>query len=157
MREAFNQLVAVGLLVRRPHCGVSVAEDTVERARELIEAFAEIEALCAGLAAERMGPRGRAGLLRKADRDPALVRRAVRHGCDNRALAEQAEVLERRVATYRRLEGGGDDLDRAAAHRVAEAIAAGQAEAARREVRDRLHALAEAAARALVAGVAAAA
>ncbi len=158
VREAFNQLVAVGLLVRRPHCGVSVAEDTVERARELIEAFAEIEALCAGLAAERMGPRGRAGLLRKADRDPALVRRAIRQGCDNRALAEQAEVLERRVATYRRLEGGGgDDLDRAAARQVAEAIAAGEAEAARRAVRDRLHALAEVAARVLGSGVAAAA
>ena len=158
LREAFNQLVAVGLLVRRPHCGVFVAEDTAERARELIEAFAEIEALCAGLAAQRMGERVRAGLLRKAERDPALLRRAIRQGCDNRALAEQAEVLERRVATYRRLEGSdGADRDRKVAHQVAEAIAAGEAELARTMVRDRLRHLAEAAARALGSGVAAAA
>jgi DNA-binding GntR family transcriptional regulator len=158
LREAFNQLVAVGLLERQPHCGVFVAKDTVERARELIEAFAEIEALCAGLAAQRMGVRLRAGLLRKAERNPALLRRAIRRGCDNRALAEQAEVLERRVATYRRLEGAAAaERDRAAAHQVAKAVADGEAEAARRAVRDRLHALAETTIRALADGVAAAA
>ncbi len=158
LREAFNQLMAVGLVVRRPHCGVYVAEDTAERARELIEAFAEIEALCAGLAAGRMGARIRAGLSRRADRDPAALCRAIRQGCDNRALAEQAEALERRVATYRRLEGGaGADLDRAAARQLAAAVAAGDAEAARRVVRDRLLALAETAARALGGEVAVAA
>ncbi len=158
LREAFNQLVALGLLVRRPHCGVYVADDTSDRARELIEAFAEVEAMCAALAVTRMRPRLKPGLLRKAERDPAQLRRAIRQACANRILAEQAEALERRVAGYRRLEGSfAVDRDRLAARRVAEAVLAGEPDAARHAVRERLQILCEAAAGTLGGRVAAAA
>lgn len=154
VREAFGQLVALGLLTRRPHCGVYVAADAGRRAREVIEAYAEVEAACAALAVERMAPRRRANLPRQAERDPAQLRRAIRQACNNRVLAEQAEALERQVAAFRCLEGtSADDLDRLAARRVAEAVAAGVPDEARRALRERLGLLCQAATGALGNGV----
>jgi DNA-binding GntR family transcriptional regulator len=54
VREALRQLVASGLVEARPHRGAVVAQPSIERLTEMFEAMAELEALCAGLAAERM-------------------------------------------------------------------------------------------------------
>src|SRR5215467_9966658 len=56
VREALRQLAASGLIETRAHRGAVVAQPTIERLTGMFEAMAELEALCAGLAAERMPP-----------------------------------------------------------------------------------------------------
>src|SRR6201988_3015479 len=56
VREALRQLAASGLIEARAHRGAVVAQPSVERLSGMFEAMAELEALCAGLAAERMAP-----------------------------------------------------------------------------------------------------
>jgi DNA-binding GntR family transcriptional regulator len=56
VREALRQLVASGLVEARAHRGAVVAQPSIERLSAMFEAMAELEALCAGLAAERMTP-----------------------------------------------------------------------------------------------------
>jgi DNA-binding GntR family transcriptional regulator len=62
VREALRQLAASGLIDARAHRGAVVARPTVERLTAMFEAMAELEALCAGLAAERMLPAERHAL-----------------------------------------------------------------------------------------------
>src|SRR3982074_3117417 len=59
VREALRQLAASGLVDARAHRGAVVARPSLERLTGMFEAMAELEALCAGLAAERMLPSGR--------------------------------------------------------------------------------------------------
>ena len=54
VREAIRQLAASGLVEVRAHRGAVVAQPSIERLKSMFEAMAELEALCAGLAAERM-------------------------------------------------------------------------------------------------------
>ena len=54
VREALRQLAASGLVETRPHRGAVVASLSHERLNVMFEAMAELEAICAGLAAERM-------------------------------------------------------------------------------------------------------
>jgi DNA-binding GntR family transcriptional regulator len=56
VREALRQLAASGLVDARAHRGAVVARPSVERLTGMFEAMAELEAMCAGLAAERMQP-----------------------------------------------------------------------------------------------------
>src|SRR4030088_2878291 len=59
VREALRQLAASGLVDARAHRGAVVARPSIDRLTGMFEAMAELEALCAGLAAERMQPAGR--------------------------------------------------------------------------------------------------
>ena len=59
VREALRQLAASGLIEARAHRGAVVAQPSLERLSGMFEAMAELEALCAGLAAERMMPADR--------------------------------------------------------------------------------------------------
>jgi len=54
VREAIRQLTASGLVEARPHRGAVVARPGEDRLSGMFEAMAELEALCAGFAAERM-------------------------------------------------------------------------------------------------------
>ncbi|MCG6205587.1 GntR family transcriptional regulator [Rhodopseudomonas sp. HC1] len=56
VREALRQLVASGLVESRPHHGAVVARPSFARLTGMFEAMAELEAICAGFAAERMSP-----------------------------------------------------------------------------------------------------
>ncbi|ABD08749.1 transcriptional regulator, GntR family [Rhodopseudomonas palustris HaA2] len=56
VREALRQLVTSGLVESRPHHGAVVAKPSFERLSGMFEAMAELEAMCAGFAAERMTP-----------------------------------------------------------------------------------------------------
>ena len=56
VREALRQLAASGLVDARAHRGAVVARPSIERLTGMFEAMAELEAMCAGLAAERMQP-----------------------------------------------------------------------------------------------------
>jgi len=54
VREALRQLAASGLIDARAHRGAVVARPSLERLTGMFEAMAELEALCAGLAADRV-------------------------------------------------------------------------------------------------------
>jgi len=56
VREALRQLAASGLVESRAHRGAVVAQPSLARLSGMFEAMAELEALCAGFAAERMPP-----------------------------------------------------------------------------------------------------
>ncbi|MBI5262934.1 MAG: GntR family transcriptional regulator [Bradyrhizobium sp.] len=62
VREALRQLAASGLIEARAHRGAVVAQPSLERLTGMFEAMAELEGLCAGLAAERMSPAERHAL-----------------------------------------------------------------------------------------------
>jgi len=62
VREALRQLAASGLIDARAHRGAVVARPSIDRLVGMFEAMAELEALCAGLAAERMLPAERHAL-----------------------------------------------------------------------------------------------
>src|ERR1700709_121215 len=62
VREALRQLAASGLIDARAHRGAVVARASIARPVGMFEAMAELEALCAGLAAERMLPAERHAL-----------------------------------------------------------------------------------------------
>ena len=62
VREALRQLTASGLVDSRAHRGAVVAQPSIDRLTGMFEAMAELEALCAGLAAERMTAAERHGL-----------------------------------------------------------------------------------------------
>src|SRR5207248_4167462 len=55
VREALRHLAASGLVEIRPHRGVVVVDVDDDHLADLMEALGEIDALCARLAAHRMG------------------------------------------------------------------------------------------------------
>lgn len=117
VREAIGQLVAMGMLEKRPHVGAIVRNVTVERLRQMFEVMAELEAACARLAAERMSATEREALSAlheetriavEADDQDAyekLNRRfhsAIYAGTHNEMLVDTTMEARRRVAPYRR-------------------------------------------------------
>jgi len=54
IREALSQLGAMGLVDKRPNKGAVVAEVSQQQLTSMFEAMAELESICARLAAERM-------------------------------------------------------------------------------------------------------
>jgi DNA-binding GntR family transcriptional regulator len=62
VREAIRQLAASGLIESRAHRGAVVAQPSHEHLIGMFEAMAELEALCAGLAATRITPAERHAL-----------------------------------------------------------------------------------------------
>lgn len=76
IREALGQLAAMGLVSRRPNRGAVVAEFSPEHLANLVEVMAELEAVCARLAAERMSGAER----RKLEADHIRAAQIVRLG-----------------------------------------------------------------------------
>lgn len=119
IREALIQLASAGLVDMRPRRSALVAQIGPHRLVEMFEVMAEMEAMCARLAARRMSPSEQAALQAaheacKASRDAGdtdayyylneAFHRAVYLGSHNDFLAEEAIKLHRRLAPYRRLQ-----------------------------------------------------
>jgi DNA-binding GntR family transcriptional regulator len=117
VREAIRQLAASGLIEARAHRGAVVARPTEERVVGMFEAMAELEALCAGLAAERMTGAERRGLEATHDALRLLVHSGdpqryhelneafhgvVYAGAHNAYLAEMTLTTRARVQPFRR-------------------------------------------------------
>jgi DNA-binding GntR family transcriptional regulator len=117
VREAIRQLAASGLIEARAHCGAVVARPSEERLLGMFEAMAELEALCAGLAAERMTGAERHALEISHDEMRMLVRvgdpqrfyelnetfhGAIYAGAHNAYLAEITFSTRARVQPFRR-------------------------------------------------------
>jgi DNA-binding GntR family transcriptional regulator len=117
VREAIRQLAASGLVETRPHRGAVVARPSHEHILGMFEAMAELEALCAGLAAERMNPTERRALEAVHEElrvliqggDPQRYHEAneqfhatIYTGAHNAYLAEMTLATRGRVQPFRR-------------------------------------------------------
>jgi DNA-binding GntR family transcriptional regulator len=117
VREAIRQLAASGLVEVRAHRGAVVARPSEERLLGMFEAMAELEALCAGLAAERMSPAERRALEAVHEELRALIQggdpqryhevneafhAAIYAGTHNAYLAEMTHATRSRVQPFRR-------------------------------------------------------
>jgi DNA-binding GntR family transcriptional regulator len=117
VREAIRQLAASGLVEVRAHRGAVVARPSEERLLGMFEAMAELEALCAGLAAERMTPVERGELEAVHEELRALIHSGdpqhyhevneafhatIYAGAHNAYLAEMTHATRYRVQPFRR-------------------------------------------------------
>lgn len=117
VREALRQLVASGLVDAPAHRGAVVAHPDPERLAGMFEAMAELEALCAGMAAERMTVAERHALQMLHEQlqsishlgDPQrfhevneTFHNAIYAGAHNAYLAELALATRKRVQPFRR-------------------------------------------------------
>ncbi|MBO3761488.1 GntR family transcriptional regulator [Ciceribacter sp. L1K22] len=117
IREAIRDLAAMGLVKTRPHRSAIVTRPSQETLRQMFDVMAELEALCAGLAAVNMGPAERreleeihAGLaaLLKAN-DPSeyhllneRFHAAIYAGSRNAYLVEVTLATRQRLSPFRR-------------------------------------------------------
>jgi len=119
VREALLQLASVGLIEMRPRQSAVVANITVQQLLQMFEAMAELEALCARLAARRMSPEEREGLRRAHRRCSRIARdgdpeayyaanrdfhEAVYAGARNKYLEDMTRTLRNRLSGYRRFQ-----------------------------------------------------
>jgi DNA-binding GntR family transcriptional regulator len=119
IREALMQLSITGLIVMRPRRGAIVAEISSQRLYEMFEVMAEIEALCARLAARRMTDTDRLSIMEihksckdafdSEDPDEYYRRQELFHlalyaASHNGFLIEEATSFQRRLCAYRRLQ-----------------------------------------------------
>ena len=117
VREAIRQLAASGLVEARAHRGALVARPTTDRLLGMFEAMAELEALCAGLSAERMTGAERRALELDHEQLRALIQvgdpqsfheaneafhGAIYAGTHNGYLAEMTLATRARVQPFRR-------------------------------------------------------
>lgn len=117
VREAIRQLSASGLVSVRPHRGAVVALPTPRQLDDMFEAMAELEALCAGLAARNMTTPERRDLERLHEKLRLLVQQgdpgryheaneafhaAIYAGSHNGYLADLTLMTRARVAPFRR-------------------------------------------------------
>lgn len=116
VREAIRQLEAIGLAEARPHRGAVAADITEERIDEMFVVMAELEALCARLAAATMSPRERRDLEALHHSAGAIVssgsqadyvaanddfHEAIYAGAHNDFLAEMTMLVRARLAPFR--------------------------------------------------------
>jgi DNA-binding GntR family transcriptional regulator len=121
VREALRALAASGLVESRAHRGAVVAHPTPQRLVDMFETMAELEALCAGLAATNMTAAERRGLERLHEAMAAAMRagEAARYrdfnetfhttiyqGTHNAYLAEITTETRTRVQPFRRAQFG---------------------------------------------------
>jgi len=139
VREALRLLGATGLVEQRPRRGAVVARPEPKRLREMFQAMAELEAVCAGMCAERMSASERRDLLIRHESMSTLVgmgdvagyraanvgfHEALYAGAANGYLAELAEATRLRLAPFRAAQLAGPDR-LAASHTEHAAIVAG--------------------------------
>ena len=119
VREALNLLLGEGLIEMRPRRGAVVARVSPQRLVEMFEVMAELEAMCALLAARRMTEDEFAeievahaacqGAVAARDPDAYFYANerfhfAIYSASHNTFLSEQAAVLQRKLRPYRRLQ-----------------------------------------------------
>lgn len=117
VREAIRLLAASGLVQVRPHRAALVARPDIDQLAGMFEAMAELEALCAGFAAERMTVAERHALEDIHERLRVMIQsgdpqeyhevneafhNAIYDGAHNAYLAEMALSTRSRVQPFRR-------------------------------------------------------
>lgn len=153
IREALLQLSASGLIERRPRRGAVVAEIGPRKLMEMFDVMAELEAMCARLAARRItcesmqkiidvhetcGRACESSDINSYYYENEVFHAMVRQAGRNDFLMEQAEILQKRLKPYRRMQLRARDRVRASYQEhgaIVAAIANGDADAASREMR----------------------
>ncbi|WBU42664.1 MULTISPECIES: GntR family transcriptional regulator [Marinobacter] len=117
VREALRELVATGLVEKRPHQGFIVKHLSQDDLSDLFETMAVLEATCGRFAAERMNDDELKHLLALFDNmKEAVINRAtdcydqlnlqfhgaLYRGAHNRVLVQTANNMRRRTAAFRR-------------------------------------------------------
>lgn len=117
VREAIRELAASGLVETRPHRSALVALPSLDRLRGMFEVMAELEAICAGLAAVNMTGAERRDLETLHEALGELVRQgdpqryhevnerfhsAIYHGSHNDYLTEITLATRARLSPFRR-------------------------------------------------------
>ena len=156
VREAIRQLAVSGLIETRPHRGAVVARPDAGQLTAMFEAMAELEGLCAGLAAERMTGAERRALETSHEDLRTLISKGdpqryheineafhstVYAGAHNAYLAEITQATRVRVQPFRRAQFR--NLGRLAKSHVEHdlvvcAIARGDREGAAKAMRDHI-------------------
>ena len=118
VREALVELASIGLVEMPPHRSAIVAEVSVHQVIQMYEVLAELEGLCARLAARRMTEDERqyfqaihmeiGELIENGDRNafPSLNKEfhdLIHLGAHNEILQSQIDGLNKRLAPYRRI------------------------------------------------------
>ena len=153
VREALNQLAAIGLVEKRPHRGVVVATPTREWLLDLFEVMGELEAACSRFAAERMTAAERADLrtlhndsrkfveaddLAGYEKANRAFHQALYDGTHNPALVETTLEIRRRLAPFRKAQfrvGGRLGLSYDEHEAVVSAVERGEGETAYKAMR----------------------
>ncbi|MGP9677766.1 GntR family transcriptional regulator [Halomonas sp. AOP27-A1-41] len=119
VREAFQQLVASGLVTVSPKKGTFVAKVGIDQLIEMFEVMAELEGMCGRLAARRISDPELAELqaahqrceaaAHAGDTDEYYYENEAFHDCiyaasHNTFLASEARQLKQRLKPYRRLQ-----------------------------------------------------
>jgi DNA-binding GntR family transcriptional regulator len=119
IREALSLLAGEGLVEIRPRRGAVVAQVTPQRLVEMFEVMAELEAMCARLAARRMNSaeidtleqahEGCRSAAEQRDSDAYFYanehfHHAIYVASHNSFLSDQAHALQRKLRPYRRLQ-----------------------------------------------------
>ena len=119
IREALLQLAVTGLVETKPRRGTIVSAPEPQLLLAMFETMAELEAACGRFAARRLTPDHEAALkaalaaceaaAAAGDTEGYYAENQVFHAvvygaCRNAFLAEQARLLSRRLAPYRRLQ-----------------------------------------------------
>jgi DNA-binding GntR family transcriptional regulator len=119
VREALQQLAAIGMVELRGRRGAIVSAPDATRLLEMFDVMAELEAMCGRLAARRLMPEDEAALTEAFDAcciaaesgdtdsyyyENERFHHAVYAASGNRFLAEQTTALHKRLAPYRRLQ-----------------------------------------------------
>ncbi|MCF4166508.1 GntR family transcriptional regulator [Zavarzinia compransoris] len=153
VREAIRELAASGLVETRPHRSALVALPSLDRLRGMFEVMAELEAICAGLAAVNMTGAERRNLEALHETLGELVRQgdpqryhevnenfhsAIYHGSHNDYLTEITLATRARLSPFRRAQFrtlGRLSLSHAEHDRVVTAILRGEKTAAEAAMR----------------------
>ncbi|MEO0881356.1 MAG: GntR family transcriptional regulator [Pseudomonadota bacterium] len=155
IREAIRQLEAQSLVEIVPRKGAFVARISLQNLLEMFELMAELESVCARLAAERITPEQKAQLMAlHADYEPLAkspkdaeryfevssgFHRQIFAATQNTALAELANTTYDRLLAYRRKQLGKEHRSPQSFKEhsaVLEAILRGDGEAAAKKMRD---------------------
>lgn len=117
VREALGRLASSGLVEIRPRRGVVVASLSRERLFEMFGAMAELEGICARLAAERMDSEARAGLValhatattwveagavKEYEAHNRDFHAAIYRGAENAYIEETTLAIRARLAPFRK-------------------------------------------------------
>lgn len=156
VREALRELAASGLVIHRAHRGAVVTALTEERLSEMFLVMAELEAMCASLAAVAMTSSERQTLIELHRESEDLVRRGdliayadandvfhdfIYAASHNSFLAETTHSVRRRVSAFRRAQFrtlGRLTVSHEEHDRIVKALLRGDRETVAREMRTHL-------------------
>lgn len=163
VREALRHLASAGVVESRRHHGTVVKEHSISELIEMFQVIAELEGLCARLAARRMTAKEQQALreaheacARLADKGEQeafydtnrLFHELIYAGSHNGFLRQQTLQVAERVNAYRRYityQPGRMEVSVREHQAVIDAIESGDGEAAHREMRAHVNVLGEAA------------